>query len=249
MESVDFKKVSSEKLQEELQKELKVQAMVSELIDTTEKNQGTYPISLLDEEVGVRKAFFQYIFNNYFTPSTVKPSTFVYKASNMKNLAVVLGIVSGFSKYTCINKDMIYISTTGFVKEEEVEKVHLTEEFIKNAEKAIVSEVLSKTEEIFPRVVVERRVAKTGNLLREMSFNTSGEKKHFVDSIYQKFVKDVVQSIIDELVETYVLSSFVLKTPFSCTKYHHCTISEALDDFYDSVNLPRNFCKVSVILI
>lgn len=242
MDFINFKKVSSE----ELQKELKAQAMVSDLIDTIEKNKGTYPTSLLDEGIDVRKAFFQYIFNNYFTPSTVKPSTYAYKASSMKNLAVVLGIVSGFSKYTCINKDTIYISTTGFVKEEKVEKVYLTEEFIKNAERSIVSMVLSKTRDVFPKKVIEERVAKTGNLLRDMSFITSGEKKHFIDSIYPKFIKDVVQSIIDELVDTYVFS-FALKTPFSCMVYHHCTVSEALDNFYDSTNSPRNLFAVSVI--
>lgn len=217
---------------------------VSLIVDKVEKERGTYPISLLEESFSNRKVFFQYLLNNYFKLSDVKPDTYEYKASCQRNLVVVLGIVSEFTNYACVDEDTIYISVTSFIEKKE-ENIHLTEEFIKNAERALVSKIVKVTGDIYPRRVVQLEARKYANFLRELVFDSMEEKQHFVKSIYSKFLKDKFDAIIKNLYDNYSCN-FAINTKRFRIEYHDYTVSDALEDFYHIFSIPKGSAEFSL---
>lgn len=220
---------------------------VSEIIERVERKKVTYPTSLLVAESAIKEVFFQLLLKDYFKLVDAKSETLVYRASSKENANIVLGIISEFADYVYLDKNNIYLSTNPLLELNRVKKeFHLSPEFVKEAEKELFTSVVSITDNIFPKDVVQDAVSQVTSFLKELTFPNEEELKYFIDVIYDKFLEREVKSIGLYLANNHIFT-FLVKTPYFSKMFFNCNLMDALKEISYMINITDGAVKITVV--
>lgn len=220
---------------------------VSEIIERVEHEKGTYPTSLLIAESAIKEVFFQLLLKDYFKLIDAKSETLVYRASSKENANIVLGIISEFTEYVYLDKNNIYLSTNPLLELNRIKKeFHLSPEFVKEAEKELFTSVVSLTDNIFPKGIIQVAISQVSSFLKELTFLNEEELKYFIDVIYDEFLERVVKSIGLYLANNHIFT-FLVKTPHFSKMFFNCNLMDALKEISYMISITDGKVKITVV--